>query len=225
MKDRQITKILRFLTFAFLIGSAFYLVPDPSRKKFIHIFLGCLGLAGLTTACRYYIYNKIYSNFKKIAKQRYALIKKGNFLFGVPHSIEFAYLGKNYRVEHSVNSMLDYMIEYVAPVNQEVELRISQRNKQVMTGGEDRYLMNFISKEPHQAKIVEDLLADFNNLYIGKDGFARFIKRYESYLTSPEKVFLTLDKIAAFIGFLENKVLEKRAYKRTNETMASLSTS
>lgn len=205
MKDSQVKLIFRYVFLVFVILSALYIILYPSWKSCVRIFAIYLIFIIIMAAYRYHIYKKIYANFLKISNQKNVVLKKGNFFFGFPHTVEFTDSGKIYSIGCSVNPMLDYMIEYISPIDREIELRLMRQKKKIISTGQDKYLNDIIQKEPVMSSIIKELISDFSNLHIGKDGFLRLIARYDSYLTKPEKAFSIFEKVKMLVIFIESK--------------------
>jgi hypothetical protein len=106
------------------------------------------------------------------------------------------------------------MIEYVLPINKEIEIIIIRRNlkkqkklnftQKNIIAGENKTSASILFNEPGIKGILEELLGDFRNIYFGKDGYMRFIEPYDSYLTKPEEAFRIFNKIIRLAIFIES---------------------
>ena len=212
----------------FITISSVYLILSQSEKKWFYVLLGLVIFVLTIALYKYAVYRNVYRNFNNILEQTGGSLEKGNYFLGVPHRIKFIYLGKICQIGHSIDPKLDYMIEYVCQTNKELELRIIRRNvrrlkkeiplteniilnkeyfnKKFIVAGENKTLMDIILSEPKITRIIEELMQDFNYLYIGKDGKMRLLQRYDIHLTKPEIAFLLFHKITQLVDFLESKI-------------------
>lgn len=229
MRERKVALIYRCVGSALMLFSITYLIFVATDKKWFYILILWLAFVISIAIYRYLTYRKIYTNFNQVLEKVSGTINRGSYLFANPPSIKFSYANKACRVTYFVDHKFDHMIEYICPIDKEIELRIMHRKKKPLlkigrrqpareivlnkedfthkfiTQGQDSNFIDSILGNRQLAITIGELMQNFSYLYIGKDGEMRLIERYDSYLTQPERVFSIFDKIIKVANFIEGK--------------------
>ena len=170
---------------------------------------------------RYSVHKRVYSNGLKLLHEVPGTIKKENFFMAVPHSFKFQYKNKTCYVTGSVDSMLDYSLEYIYPMEKEIELRIFRSTHFFNTRkaidektfskfyrfiSEKKYIYDLLVSEKKVFEALLQMLQDFDQILFGKDNSCRLITRYNSFLIKPNKILSTFHNIKILADFLENNL-------------------
>lgn len=218
MKDSEAKTIFRILILILFSTGSAYLYFSHSSQKFLHVFVAWLLFLFIIGLYWYYIYLKVYENFLLILKMVQGKIKKGSYIFAVPHRIRFLYSDKPCQISHSVDWKLDHLIEYSFALNKEIEMIVIRKKPKAkdsqeiqnkfIIAGEDKAAFNLWMNEPGIKSAFEDLMRDFSHLRLGKDSQIRLSERYDSYLTKPKTAMQILDKMIILASFLEEKIIK-----------------
>lgn len=184
----------------------------------MQVFLVLLTFLFIVGIYWYYIYLRIYENLLLILKKAHGKIRKGNYIFAVPHSIKFLYADRLCQISHSVDWKLDHLIEFSFSIKKEIELIIVRRNikgsenqdllNKFIVAGEDKAVFTHLMNEQAVKSVFLGLMHDFRFLLFGKDSRIRLSERYDSYLTRPKIALQILDKMVILANFFEDKIIK-----------------
>jgi len=220
MKDRDIVRIFRYAGLILIFVSAAYLVFNTREERWVHVLFGWIFFTAAIAIHKYSVYRGAYNNFDILSKQVGGIVKKGNYLFFVPHNIRFKYLGRDCQITSSVDLKFDYIIEYTCSIDVEAELRISRLKKSLSrstpsinedaffkefyVSGQDKGLINGLIRDPGMKSIINAILEDFSQLCVGKDYQARLMASYDTYLTEPQAALANFNKLINLVNFIES---------------------
>jgi len=212
--DKQNTLIFRSIACVLIVISVVYLFISQADSKWLHSLLIWILFAAGVNIYRYYLYRKGYKNFCLIQKEMEGRIKKGSYVFFVPHCIKFTYSGRLCQIGHSVDWKFDHFIEFSYLTNKEIELVAIRKNKsrgpdlgdRFIISGADKNAFDLLANDSQMKAIFESLMQDFSYLTIGKDCQIRLFGPYDSYLTKPEVAIPVFAKMILLVDFLEAKL-------------------
>jgi len=234
VNDRKIVSLFRISFFLLIIISIGSVIVGTFREYQLHLLTAFLLYIVAVWIFNFLKHKAIYINYLKILTQSDGEIKEGKYAFAAPPEVMFIYNGRECRINGSVDTKLDYLMEYVYPLEKIMEFRLAKIDRRRKRGnveieekydtkrnifnelyrvsGDDGYLLDSIIENREMLEMVYEIMEDFSFLYIGKDCQFRLLEDYHIDLTEPEKVFDVFDKMRKLTNFMESRVKKHETY-------------